>query len=59
MAQTGIDLDIFNMLAGELDKDWTIEQLGNITGAESALLSMSLTLRLTVKTWLNLFQTAF
>lgn len=41
MAQTCIDLGLFNLLAEIPDQTWTIEQLQKATGAESALLRKS------------------
>lgn len=38
MAQTGIDLNLFNILAEQQDKEWTLEQLAEKTGSEPALL---------------------
>lgn len=38
MAQTGIDLNLFNLLAGTPDKHWGTDELARQTGAEQALL---------------------
>ncbi|KAK4499671.1 hypothetical protein PRZ48_010189 [Zasmidium cellare] len=38
MAQTGIDLNLFNILAEQQDREWTLEQLAEKTKAEPALL---------------------
>ena len=40
MAQTGIDLNLFNILAEQQDREWTLEQLAEKTKAEPALLCM-------------------
>lgn len=44
MAQTGIDLNLFNLLAERPDQTWSLQQLEKATGAESALLRMSMSL---------------
>lgn len=58
MAQTCIDLNIFNLLVEDPNKTWTVEQLEKATGAESALLCMFVGI-VAFRIQADIYQTAF